>query len=567
MEGANKFQHSYGRPSISQHEPVHYRQPKRTSYRWCIVLGVLVLLIAAGIGAYFGITQAMKSSSSSSNSTSSGSGSAASPTPFSPVAFNASTYKPTHTLKNYNLVDGKAFYGFGVALAWWARNLGTNYWNTTTFDHVLDLLFDINKGLGLTIVRYNIGGTVTAGSCNFAYMRDMPAVQTSASAALNMEQDYAQKRTFLGAMARGVQTVEMFSSSPPQWLTKNGNTCGNWGGGSNLDSSNYQAFANYLTQVVVYYRDNYNINVFSVSPFSEPNAYWWQPGSTAQEGCHFEPSEAAAFASVLASTLKAANLNTLVAGTDEVDYAVGASVLSSIGSNSGGISKVGVHGYYDPGASARQNFKAAANAMGKTIIWMTELGTAGQDMYDNQDYTVRTLGGIGLARNIISDIVYTGATGWLYWQAVDGGTWGLLSSANGDPGNFFLGKQYYTFMQFSKWLRPGMDIIALDQSDPPSFLVARNTAAHQMVIVLKNQDFNQNSYALDISAYALGINSTSRTSNVTMAVYRTSDSENHASVALDSNNFGYGANSVVLIANVPQVSVTTVVLSGLTWSV
>lgn len=45
--------------------------------------------------------------------------------------------------------------GFGVSGAWWAQDVGG--WSQVNRDRITDLLFDQQKGIGLTIYRYNIG--------------------------------------------------------------------------------------------------------------------------------------------------------------------------------------------------------------------------------------------------------------------------------------------------------------------------------------------------------------------------------------------------------------------------
>lgn len=49
------------------------------------------------------------------------------------------------------------FEGWGTSLAWWANDLGL-WKDQAKVSEVMDLVFDPEKGLGLNIVRYNIGG-------------------------------------------------------------------------------------------------------------------------------------------------------------------------------------------------------------------------------------------------------------------------------------------------------------------------------------------------------------------------------------------------------------------------
>ena len=49
------------------------------------------------------------------------------------------------------------FEGWGTSLVWWAHALG-GWQDKEKENQVMDLIFDLDKGLGLNIVRYNIGG-------------------------------------------------------------------------------------------------------------------------------------------------------------------------------------------------------------------------------------------------------------------------------------------------------------------------------------------------------------------------------------------------------------------------
>ena len=67
-------------------------------------------------------------------------------------------------------------------------------------------------------------------------------------------------------------------------------TCsGNVDGASdNLATTSYDAYVDYLTNVILYYRDEMNITFSTVEPFNEPSSSW-QLGNN-QEGCHYDVS-------------------------------------------------------------------------------------------------------------------------------------------------------------------------------------------------------------------------------------------------------------------------------------
>lgn len=60
------------------------------------------------------------------------------------------------------------------------------------------------------------------------------------------------------------------------------------GTSDNLAPANYDAFVDYLTEVVQYYREEMNITFRTVEPFNEPSSTEWQLGNV-QEGCHYNP--------------------------------------------------------------------------------------------------------------------------------------------------------------------------------------------------------------------------------------------------------------------------------------
>jgi hypothetical protein len=65
-------------------------------------------------------------------------------------------------------------------------------------------------------------------------------------------------------------------------MTKSGCASGNTDGSNNLKDDSYDAFADYLTEVVKHFRDSWGITFRTLEPLNEPNASWWtgerQPG-------------------------------------------------------------------------------------------------------------------------------------------------------------------------------------------------------------------------------------------------------------------------------------------------
>ena len=63
----------------------------------------------------------------------------------------------TITIKkeNASTFNGGKFEGFGTSFCWWPNRLG---YSDVLAEKAATAFYDKNKGLGLTIIRYNIGG-------------------------------------------------------------------------------------------------------------------------------------------------------------------------------------------------------------------------------------------------------------------------------------------------------------------------------------------------------------------------------------------------------------------------
>lgn len=93
---------------------------------------------------------------------------------------------------------------------------------------MLDLLFDPSKGLGLTIVRYNIGGGADLSfDTNLRPFGDIPGIKPRGpNAAYDWSADKQQRDVLFGARDRGANVFEAFSNSPPSWMSISGSVTG-----------------------------------------------------------------------------------------------------------------------------------------------------------------------------------------------------------------------------------------------------------------------------------------------------------------------------------------------------
>ncbi|CAI5491404.1 unnamed protein product [Closterium sp. Naga37s-1] len=97
------------------------------------------------------------------------------------------------------------------------------------FDLIMDLLFDKDKGIGLNLARYLIGGSVNYTN-NSQFLTAawethyIPGFSVQPNGPYDWTSDGRQRRTMLAALAQNVDEVEAVSYSPPWWMTFSGDT-------------------------------------------------------------------------------------------------------------------------------------------------------------------------------------------------------------------------------------------------------------------------------------------------------------------------------------------------------
>lgn len=178
--------------------------------------------------------------------------------------------------------------GWGTSLCWWGNFVGGL--PKEDFDYVVDLLFDPRKGLGMNIVRYNIGGGADLTiDTNLRPFGDVPGFKAGPNEPYDWTADKRQRAVLFAARDKGANIFEAFNNSPPPWMTFSGSVTGNWKNGQdNLNPKYYEAFADYLTEVVLKYKE-WGIQFDTLAPFNEPCEGWWyiDRNKPQQEGCNF----------------------------------------------------------------------------------------------------------------------------------------------------------------------------------------------------------------------------------------------------------------------------------------
>ena len=411
--------------------------------------------------------------------------------------------------------DGR-WEGWGTSLCWWSNRIG---YNETLTAKSAALFFDAKQGLGLNIMRYNVGGGDDPTHNHITRTdSDVPGwmyIDSNGERKYDYTADARQLNVVKAAMKASGQDayLEIFSNSPPYFMTVSGCSTGNFKAEeNNIRDDEYDDFAEYMAHVANYMTREMGLKVKSVSPMNEPNTNYWPAMNYKQEGCHIDAGESQSKLLVLTKeALKRYGLNDIILTTsDETNPGKQIEEIKTLTPDArAAIDRISVHTYGTN--SIREMGQLAKDE--KINLWMSEVdgnGTAGQNAGE-------MAAGLWLADKIITDIEALEPSAWVLWQVIDthisrdgykgrrdggplrtqGGYWGT-ACANHDSGEILLTQKYYAFGQFSRYIRPGSTIIlcptdrrsgckALAAFDPKSkklTIVCTNTTAQEKEIEL-----------------------------------------------------------------------------------
>ncbi len=383
----------------------------------------------------------------------------------------------TIILKKASL-EPRPFQGWGTSLCWWAHRLG--------FDSELVKksaeLFYSKSGLGLNIMRYNIGAGDDP-SHNHIKRTDskIPGwlkIAGNGEKIFTPDADKNQLNVLRECFkAAGNEAfVEAFSNSPPYFMTVSGCSSGSSDAVSdNLKKECVDEFADYLARVCEHLEQKEGILVKSLACMNEPNTNYWKENSPKQEGCHFDCGESQN--RVLIATDKAMKQHGLshvqITASDETNCALQLLACKSYSPQAWSvIDRISVHTYSK--AWRRLGSYAKKHDL---PLWMTET-----DWSSSVKNCKNGMGpGLWFAKKIIEDLTKLSPQAWIMWQVIgsytgkepfDGnfdaeqvdmndGFWGV-STCDFDKREILLSQKYYSFGQFTKFIRPEMCILPID---------------------------------------------------------------------------------------------------------
>jgi hypothetical protein len=385
--------------------------------------------------------------------------------------------------------------GWGVSLAWWANIAGG--WSDAKIDTLCTWLTS-PTGLNMNIFRFNIAGQENPSHNHFRYSATLQGYKVSEFAAYDFTRDETQRKILLKLKSKRSDCIfEAVAYSPPYWMTNSGCTAGNTGGTDNLKSGYYDDFADYLTEVVKYYHDNFNVTFRTLAPINEPSSTWWLVNGP-QGGCHYSSAnQVAIFNEVYTKlqsktmlgycTLSAVDASNPQETITELNVFVAQNIMSK-------ISQVNTHAYTQ--ISVVNQYRQLYDSVKKyeKKLWQSEsgplgLGSVPSDGFANNLYMTDAL---------IKDMRNLHPVAWCDWQYGDlGNTWSHVQYDSN--ATFAKVPNFYNRMQVSRFIRPGHTIISSSETNS---LAAINSSNDTVALVINNSSLTDKAYSIDLNLFS-----------------------------------------------------------------
>ncbi|MDE7376342.1 MAG: hypothetical protein K2N16_05795 [Muribaculaceae bacterium] len=389
------------------------------------------------------------------------------------------------------------FDGWGISLCWWAHMAGE--WDDEIIDQVVDWLV-LPENLNYRVFRYNIGGgdDPENNNCEPHHMdkgkghrAEIPGFKAYEDSEYDWSADEAQIKIMRKIKEKRPDAVfEAFSNSAPWWMTYSGCCSGNSSAGKdNLKPEYYEAFADYLIDVMVHMKEVEGIEFLTLDPFNEPmTSFWGRNGG--QEGCHFDVQSMSDFIKVLYPKLQASGLSTVISACDET--AVGQQIADIKHFKTDGslplIGQINTHTYQGNSVDC---CKISALCAAEGIpLWMSEVGAGGSGIQGN----------LNMANHLIRDMRYIEPTVWCDWQYIEelNDQWCLVRG-NLNTGDVRRVNNYFVRHHITHYIKPGYTILT---STNDNTLAATNPEGNELVFVVVNPDAIKSSYTVDLGMYS-----------------------------------------------------------------
>ena len=402
---------------------------------------------------------------------------------------------------------------FAASDCWSMQKVGL--WSEENRNRVADLLFSMDKGIGLSAWRFNIG----AGKCpDISPWRTAETFET-AEGRYDWSRQAAERWFLAAAKARGVRQFIAFVNSPPARMTKNGKTyCTPEVGPTNLKDGHEGQYARYLADILRHFREDpdpaQRIDFGWISPVNEPQWDWNGPG---QEGNRVPNDVLKSILRALDAELKRQSVPAKILAPESGSLAIPGMTgpIEMYGARYGAYVRdfcgdpemadimgrlVCSHSYRadllpNGLVNARQKLRAQFDLYPGWKFWQSEycvmqgpdgVGGGGRDMGIDA--------ALNIARVMHQDLVLLNASAWQWWTAVSKEHFqdGLLYTDYhkiGDPETIYTSKTLWAFGNYSRFVRPGARRVALAGAEDLSGLLGSawdDRETGRLVVVLIN---------------------------------------------------------------------------------
>ena len=366
---------------------------------------------------------------------------------------------------------------------------------------LLDLVFNKTAGgLGLNVVRYNIGGGSTDKSimARYKYSPYMmtPGYLDSPGGVYNWSRDGYQRKILYGAIARGVNVVEAVAYSPPSWMTVSKDNEGSLARDvPNLDPSNYKQYATYLATVTAAFKTRYGVTFQALSIMNEAIEGWWVATQDSyQEGCTMGVPAWSTLTLAVSDALKAQGLTTPIAAFDSwVQYTMWTLLANVTRPAQDLVQQINLHTYrgVDPSSfpndySNRWTMNMVAKRLNKSKILTT---SEWDPEIKEQDW----MRGVYAGSQISMDINVLGVRQFSWFQAVGNIVQHTASLVNThftwnyvDPDNITINDMFYFYKQYTMWFVPGTFPIEVDVSCAAGLVAGYDPTNQRLILIVTN---------------------------------------------------------------------------------
>jgi len=396
---------------------------------------------------------------------------------------------PRQTIDNFSASD-----------CWSMDPIGRE-WSDEGRERIADLLFSTEKGIGLSLWRFNIGAgsSATDGDKLWDPWRGVECFRDSAEAPYDWSRQAGQQWFLRAARDRGVREFLAGANSPPVWLTANGHAyCDPTGPSTNLRAGVERDFARFLADVVEHLRRR-GYAFRYLSPLNEPN-WGWEGG---QEGCRFANADIIRLVEALHAELSHRGLNVDILVPESGDYTslldderfrawLGTDDPATVymsGNNTRGDGKyreyirdllsdarlramlgnrLSAHSYWTD--RGRQNLVDLRRAVRANLdayspgasLWQTEYCIMDHKRDLSMDMALH------VARVIHHDLVDAEVSAWHWWLAVSPADYkdGLIYTDYRQTGeqNVLCSKTLWVLGNWSRYVRPGYRRVTVDMA-------------------------------------------------------------------------------------------------------